>query len=118
MCLTMKINSAYNSKQKCIDNLAVFYGIANRLGIIELLRDRINQLQNWKVKSSDNVVSVISSNLSCNLLLLVPFFTINEVVEANRLCSESRTFIVYSGNKIRRFLVVLRYPHSVSFVRL
>lgn len=118
MCLTMKISSAYISKQKCTDSLAVFYGIANRLRIIEPLRGRINQLQDWKVKSSDNVVSVIPSNLSCNLLLLVPFFTINEIMEANRLCSESRTFIVYSSNKIRKFLPVLRCPHSVRFLRL
>lgn len=118
MCLTMKISSAYISKQKCTDSLAIFYGIANRLRIIEPLRGRINQLQDWKVKSSDNVVSVIPSNLSCNLLLLVPFFTINEIMEANRLCSESRTFIVYSSNKIRKFLPVLRCPHSVRFLRL
>lgn len=80
----MKINSAYISKQKCIVRLAVFYGVVNRLRIIEPLRGRINQLHDWKVKSSDNVVSVISPNPSCNLLLLVPFSAINEVMEANR----------------------------------
>lgn len=113
----MKINSVYISKQKCIDSLAVSYGIANRLRIIEPLRGRINQMQDWKVKSSDNV-SVIPSNPSCNLPLLVPFFTLNEVMEANRLCSESRTFIVYSSNKIRKFFAVLRCSHSVRLLRL
>lgn len=111
----MKINSAYISKQKRIDGLAVFYGIANRLRIIEPLGGRINQLQDWKVKSSDNVVGVISSNPSCNLPLLVPFFTTNEVAETNRLCSERRTFIAYSRViKLENFwpFYVVRIPYA------